>query len=141
MRFEVRDIEESPQWLGKWTAKTQRCASAESRKCALRSKRGSDSAKAQPVMIGRTCLLLLLAAPVLGLAGCALRMGSKTIARDRFDYANAITTSWKDQMLLNTVKVRYIDPPVFLDVQQIVAQYTFEATGTINAPPLGRRLR
>jgi len=32
------------------------------------------------------------------------------------------------------VKVRYIDPPVFLDVQQIVAQYTFEATGTINAP-------
>jgi hypothetical protein len=61
-------------------------------------------------------------------------MGSKTIARDRFDYANAITSSWKDQMLLNTVKVRYVDPPVFLDVQQIVAQYTFEATGTINAP-------
>lgn len=85
-------------------------------------------------MMGRICLLLVLAGPVLGLAGCALRMGSKTIARDRFDYANAITTLWKDQMLLDTVKVRYVDPPVFLDVQQIVAQYTFEATGTINAP-------
>jgi hypothetical protein len=91
-------------------------------------------AQAHPDMIGRICSLLLLGGLVLGLAGCALHMGSKTIARDRFDYANAITTSWKDQMLLNTVKARYIDPPVFLDVQQIVAQYTFEATGTINAP-------
>ncbi len=93
-----------------------------------------DYAKRQPAVIGRICSSLLLGGLVLGMAGCALRMGSKTIARDRFDYANAITTSWKDQMLLNVVKARYVDPPVFLDVQQIVTQYTFEATGSINAP-------
>lgn len=104
------------------------------------SKHPKERARTQPfvkthrVMIGRVFVLLLVLGSVLGLAGCALRMGSKTIARDRFDYSNAITSSWKDQMLLNTVKIRYVDPPVFLDVQQIVAQYTFEATGTINAP-------
>ena len=36
--------------------------------------------------------------------------------------------------VLGTVKARYVDPPIFLDVQQIVTQYTFEASGTINAP-------
>ena len=78
--------------------------------------------------------LLLLAGFAIGLPGCAPRLGSKTLARDRFDYSAAISTSWKEQMLLNLVKVRYADPPVFLDVQQIVTQYTFEASATINAP-------
>ena len=68
------------------------------------------------------------------LPGCAPRLGYKTIPRDRFDYSTAITSSWKEQMLLNLVKVRYVDPPVFVDIQQIVSQYTFERSGTINAP-------
>jgi hypothetical protein len=32
------------------------------------------------------------------------------------------------------VKLRYVDPPLFLSVQQVVQQYTLEGTGTINAP-------
>ena len=65
-------------------------------------------------------IALLLPTQLLGLGGCAARMGPTTLTHDRFDYSDAITRSWKEQMLLNMVKLRYMDPPMFLDVQQVV---------------------
>ena len=46
----------------------------------------------------------------------------RTVARDRFDYISAISDSWKAQMLLNVVKLRYADAPVFLDVASVITQ-------------------
>lgn len=63
------------------------------------------------------------------LAGCA-GIGPGTVDRDRFDYVNAISNSWKKQMLLNLVKTRYADAPVFMDVTSIISQYAIE--GQIN---------
>lgn len=63
------------------------------------------------------------------LAGCT-SMGPGTIDRDRFDYTTAIAESWKSQMLLNIVKLRYGDTPVFLDVPSVIEQYGIQ--GTIN---------
>jgi hypothetical protein len=64
---------------------------------------------------------------LLGSIGCA-SVGPGTIARDRFDYITAISNSWKSQMLLNLVKLRYGDAPVFLDVASVINQYGIEGT-------------
>ncbi|MEA3292036.1 MAG: hypothetical protein U9Q71_07030 [Pseudomonadota bacterium] len=58
------------------------------------------------------------------LSACS-SIGPGSIQRDRFDYSSAISDSWKQQMLLNIVKLRYGDPPVFMDVASIINQYEF----------------
>lgn len=59
-------------------------------------------------------------------AGCA-GVGPHTVSRDRFDYTTAISDSWKDQMLVNMVKMRYGDTPTFLDVVSVINQYSVES--------------
>jgi len=56
------------------------------------------------------------------LCGCG-GLGPHSVVRDRFDYTGALGDSWKEQMLINTVKVRYGDTPVFLDVASVISQY------------------
>jgi hypothetical protein len=48
------------------------------------------------------------------------------VVQDRFGYAQAYADSWKHQMLLNMVKLRYADAPVFLEVTSIINQYLME---------------
>jgi hypothetical protein len=62
---------------------------------------------------------------VLLLAGCTA-VGPPTITRDRFDYVTTISESWKRQMLLNLLKVRYADAPVFMDVASVISSYSLE---------------
>jgi hypothetical protein len=73
---------------------------------------------------------LALALCALALAGCA-SVGPTTVARDRFDYVEAISDSWKRQMMLNLVKVRYADAPVFLDITSVISSYEFRGQAGI----------
>lgn len=60
------------------------------------------------------------------LEGCS-SIGPKTVSRDRFDYNKSISDSWKEQTLLNIVKLRYSDMPLFVEVASIVSGYTLES--------------
>lgn len=73
---------------------------------------------------GMVARLLLLASGLLA-GGCG-SIGSKTVYVDRFDYSEALSSTWKQQMLVNMVKLRYGDTPVFLDVASVINQYSVE---------------
>jgi len=85
--------------------------------------------------LSRLCITAVLC---MTLAGCAA-FGPTTVNRDRFDYTAAIADSWKRQMLLNIVKIRYGDAPIFLDVASVINQYEIQtnmnATFGWSSPP------
>ncbi len=62
--------------------------------------------------------------------GCK-SIGPGTVPRDRFEYSSSISESWKRQALLNIIKLRYLDPPIFVDVGQIVSGYSLETGVTL----------
>ena len=59
------------------------------------------------------------------LSGCS-SIGPQTVSRDRFDYVIAISESIKRQTLLNMVKTRYMDAPVYMDIASVISQYAIE---------------
>jgi hypothetical protein len=47
---------------------------------------------------------------------------------DRFDYNAAIAKSTREQMLLNIVRSRYLEVPVFLTVTSVLTQYEYDSS-------------
>jgi hypothetical protein len=72
---------------------------------------------------------------LLALAGCA-SVSPQNIRTDRMDYGQVVAESWKRQTLLNVVRLRYADAPVFLDVSSIINSYSVagKATGSVSLP-------
>jgi len=68
--------------------------------------------------------------PVLANVGCQ-HIGPPTIAEDRLAYNNALSTSWKQQILLNIVRLHYDDVVDFVDISAVQQNHTL--TGTTQA--------
>lgn len=66
------------------------------------------------------CVLLAL------LAGCTL--GPRQIHKGRLEYNEAVQQSFREETLLNLVRLRYRETPEFLSVGGIAAQYTFDGS-------------
>ncbi len=71
-------------------------------------------------------LISFAAVGLLLVCGCK-SIGPGTVPRDRFEYSGSISESWKRQTLLNIVRLRYLDPPTFVDVGQIIAGYSLQS--------------
>jgi hypothetical protein len=74
-------------------------------------------------------ILIIISASLMSCAG----LGPKTVTRDRFNYNTEISKSWKEQTLLNIVKLRYADMPMFVEVASVVSGYTLEGSVNLNA--------
>ena len=70
---------------------------------------------------------LLIAAAIILISGCAAR-GAKRVPGDRFDYNGAIAQSTREQILLNIVRSRYLEVPVFLSVSSVLTQYEYDSS-------------
>ncbi len=68
---------------------------------------------------------LLLCAAVL-LEGCASNIGPSSVRRERPNYNREIVQSHDEQMLLNLVRLRYRDTPLFVELTSVVTSYAFD---------------
>lgn len=80
------------------------------------------------------CALLVI------VVGCTL--GPRQIHEGRLEYNQAVQESFREEMLLNLVRLRYRETPEFLTVGGIAAQYTFDgrASGGLALPDGGTKV-
>lgn len=83
-----------------------------------------------PIAFIALCLCALL-------SGC-IGFGPRSLKSDQVDYARALGDAKKREILSVIVGLRYADAPAFLNVSQIIAAYTFDATGVglLNVGPI-----
>lgn len=74
-----------------------------------------------------SCQTLFLSSVILllVLSGCT-SFGARNVASDRFDYNEAINQSNSQQMLLNIVRLRYMEMPNFVTVSSVITSYEYD---------------
>ncbi len=72
--------------------------------------------------------LVLLFLVISVITGCKT-FGPRNVPQDRFNYNQALAESSRDQMLLNIVRLRYLEEPFFLTISSILTQYVYGARG------------
>jgi hypothetical protein len=58
-------------------------------------------------------------------------VGPKVIPEDQFNFNSSISTASNEQLLVNLIRLRYLESPVFLKVSSVINQYT--RSGGVNA--------
>src|SRR5262245_30300076 len=87
---------------------------------------------------GGSALVTVLA---LGTSACFTGLGPRAIRGERPDYNEHIVGSTDRELLLNLVRLRYNESPLFLELGAVVTQYgvtaSLSASGTINSSGTG----
>lgn len=77
-------------------------------------------------------LLLMVCLAVLATTGCTV-LGPRLLQGERVNYNLALQYTTDEQMLLNLVRLKYRDPPMFLDVSGIATQFAVSASAQAGA--------
>jgi len=64
--------------------------------------------------------------------GCDV-LGPASIRSSRAYYNEAVQQTGKEQLLLNIVRIRYADPPLFFDITSVTSQLSFSGTAGSNS--------
>ena len=75
---------------------------------------------------------MLLLAVVLAVLPACTSQGPTRVAPDSFNYNKAIGQASNEQMLLNLVRLRYSEIPVFLVVSSVLTQYVYSGAVGVN---------
>jgi hypothetical protein len=86
---------------------------------------GSHPGQSRTAALSAVCWLTALAAAAAAGPGCAL--GPRALENSRLPYNEAIKTTTEQQLLLNIVRLRYIDSPSSLSVSAIADQREIDA--------------
>lgn len=65
------------------------------------------------------------------IAGCAPTINQDNLIRNRFELNGTAMRSWDEQMLLNLVRMRYRDNPMFLELGNVVAYQSMRFVGSV----------
>jgi len=80
----------------------------------------------------RAAFVTVFISALIYLTGCAA-IGPRHVPQDRFKYNEALAESTRHQMLLNLVRIRYLEEPVFLSVSSILTQYVYNVGASAGA--------
>jgi len=78
---------------------------------------------------------LVAGALVAALAACST-VAPTQLKSDRLDFNRAVSDSWKEQALLNLVRMRYGDMPVTLEVASVISSRSLEGQVDMSAPAI-----
>ncbi len=67
----------------------------------------------------------------MGFSSCS-SMGPKTVPQDGFNYNQRVANHENEQMLLNIVRLRYLEMPRFLNVSSVINSYTRGGAAGVN---------
>jgi len=72
----------------------------------------------------------ILALALLFLLGCNT-VGPRAVSTARVGYNEALVRTWNEQLLLNLVRLRYRDTPLFMTVSSVQTTYSFGSSGSL----------
>jgi hypothetical protein len=84
--------------------------------------------------IPKSCMQIVLMCFVIaavGLSGCASDIVSHAVRNDRLNFNEVIVQSWNEQLLLNLVRLRYRDNPLFLEMGTVITGYSLKGASAL----------
>lgn len=88
------------------------------------------SSRVRPRSLAQLLPALIVLAALAG--GCATSVGPRSLPPTRFDYNQALASSWNEQLLLNLVRLRYRDTVIFLEVSSVISQLSVTGSAGVS---------